>query len=464
MSFINSFKRALGFPDEFGTDDDDELDDDLDLVDDPDPTLDDISAADSELVKLTEGNDSAPIASDEEILAISNGFFDSVLNYFNGHQPELVQKCIDLDAQRRLIVANLEKELKERIATLADNACRRGESKWAEQQQRMGAELKKLKSDYNSVRQQREEFQSAQLSATRQKRALTDRIHDLETQVTNLEAEREQLQLENKSMVNRLRNSDPSPLQPAMQQDTNELEATKNRVSELEAELEAATQSNHLLREELQKLNESTIIDEQARELEHLEKQLTPLRELKDAAEAKVIALTKELKESDATIAALQKRLSDTALDGEKRIEQIADLRQTIESNLYSHAQIQSELRAEIEDLKQQLIAVQATSTPVAESEGANTIEKSQSKKRRKKRRKSHADFSATITGITDDEPDTAGTKISAIDELMESTDWFVAPDPVPLKKDPEVEENFGYKEPQRKNDAPADDRQMTLW
>ena len=54
--------------------------------------------------------------------------------------------------------------------------------------------------------------------------------------------------------------------------------------------------------------------------------------------------------------------------------------------------------------------------------------------------------------------------KISAIDELMDSTDWFVAPDPVPLKKDPEVEENFGYKEPAKKNEAPEDDRQLTLW
>jgi len=45
----------------------------------------------------------------------------------------------------------------------------------------------------------------------------------------------------------------------------------------------------------------------------------------------------------------------------------------------------------------------------------------------------------------------------------MEDTDWFVAPDPVPLKKDPEVEENFGYKEPEKKDRKP-DDRQLTLF
>ncbi len=45
----------------------------------------------------------------------------------------------------------------------------------------------------------------------------------------------------------------------------------------------------------------------------------------------------------------------------------------------------------------------------------------------------------------------------------MESTDWFVAPDPTPLKKDPEVEEVFGYKEPVKKTSR-DDDKQLSLW
>ena len=59
----------------------------------------------------------------------------------------------------------------------------------------------------------------------------------------------------------------------------------------------------------------------------------------------------------------------------------------------------------------------------------------------------------------------TTGTvKLSAIDELMDNTDWFVAPEPIPVKKDPEVEEDFGYKEPPAKKTARDDDKQLSLW
>ena len=54
--------------------------------------------------------------------------------------------------------------------------------------------------------------------------------------------------------------------------------------------------------------------------------------------------------------------------------------------------------------------------------------------------------------------------KISAIDELMDSTDWFIAPEPVPLKKDPEVEEDFGYKEPPARKASRDEDKQLSLW
>lgn len=45
----------------------------------------------------------------------------------------------------------------------------------------------------------------------------------------------------------------------------------------------------------------------------------------------------------------------------------------------------------------------------------------------------------------------------------MDSTDWFTAPEPTPLKKDPEVED-FGYKEPPAKKASRDDDKQLSLW
>ncbi|MCM1348411.1 MAG: hypothetical protein NC338_03285 [Firmicutes bacterium] len=475
MSLINSLKRALGFPNEFDGDDDDDLlddelnDDDEELRDDPD--LEELDLADE-----TPGQDSSPTPpSDVEIAAVATGIFDVVLKYFNSHQPEIVQKCLDLDVQRKLLIEEVDTDLRERLAALADIACRRGENRWAEKQQKMGAELMKLKSEYNTVRQQREEFQSAQLSATRQKRALTDRIKDLENQVVTLEAEREQLQLENRSMANRIRNTDfPVVGTPQPAADSTELqkqiETLQQENNELKEKLQVAENSSAKLQKELEEARRFSNMGNPERdaELEELEKQLTPLKELKDAAEAKVIALTRELKESDATIKTLQKRVTESAAQAQQSSEEIESLRATIEKNLYTHATVESELRKELELLKQtsslsENPAAEAKSPDEAANADSSTPGTYPKKKHRKKRKNSRQQQEATLSGITD-EAETPAVKISAIDELMESTDWFVAPEPVPLKKDPEVEENFGYKEPQKKNDTPADDRQLTLW
>lgn len=465
MSFLNSVKRALGFPDEFDGEDDELDDDELDdeLIDDPDNVLSDdaIDLSDTSAEKSEQ-------LSTEELKTLAADLFDSTLAYFNSHQPELVQRCIDIDAQRTLIIDNLEAGLRDRFSALAERACRNGERLWADKQQRMGAELNRLKSEFNAMRQQREEFQSAQLSATRQKRAMTDRIHDLENQVTNLEAEREQLQLENKSMASRLRVvADAETKQPDTAATAAELATLRETNKKLTDEAASLRESNEeadrqikRLTAELGKINAANvdgITAERIAELEEIESNVDTLRKLKDESEARVIELTRETKKTDATIAQLQKQLADSAKTTEEARLEIDRLQSASEAAQRLHQADLDELHAEIRRLKETL-----SSQPAPAAEPSEAPAAADKPKRRKKRKKHNAD-SATLQFA--DEPDKQSTvRISAIDELMDNTDWFVAPDPVPLKKDPEVEENFGYKEPAKKTDAPDDDRQLTLW
>lgn len=481
MSFISSVRRALGFPGDFDSDEeleDDELNDDEELEDDPDPILEELATAGDNPLEALEGASSLPAISDEEIKTFSASLFDSVLKYFNSHQPELVQRCLDLDAQRALIIEELDSDVRASLRSLTDAACRRGESMWAEKQQRMGAELMKLKSEFNAVRQQREEYQNAQLSATRQKRALNDRIRDLESQVMQLEAEREQYQLENRSMAARLRSIDSAhPTLPAPASDNKEAESLLDKVKQLTEALATAEANASRASDEIAVLKrqmdpataassegQSELMAEKLHELTELQESIEPLRQLKDAAEAKVIELTKETKQSDATIANLQKRLGEAAKSAEETSAEIDRLKSTIETNLYAHAEAEAELRAEIKRLNELLIAPR---DEAAETSSAETYTQSAQARRRKKKRKKR-EIPAQFPGMTDEETisdtDHRPVKISAIDELMDSTDWFVAPEPIPLKKDPEVEEIFGYKEPAKKNDNPEDDRQLTLW
>lgn len=478
MSFINSFKRAFGFPGEYDRDDEElesELNDD-ELEDDPDPTLEEYPAAD--ILMDTPALEPVPLTDPKAVRKLADGLFDAVLAYFNSHQPELVQKCIDIEAQRAMIIENMEKDIVDRMTAMADAACRRGEHKWAEKQQQLGAELMKLKSEYNAVRQQQEDSQSIQLSATRQKRAFTDRIRDLENQVTQLVADREQLQLENKSMASRLRADTPG----TAGKDTasaEETEKLRNENESLRKELSDQQNSARQLSQELEQLKKQMSAGETTglsvevltEELREMEKSLTPLREMKDAAEAKVISLTQEIKQSDATIASLQRRLVESAQATELASRETEQLRSTIENNLYLHAEAEAELRERIKALEKEIASLSPKPESTAENAGedkkteTNLPPVPQVAKKRKKKRKSKPTFGVTLAGMEDVEPASEqSVRISAIDELMDSTDWFVAPDPIPLKKDPEVEEIFGYKEPQKKNETPDDDRQLTLW
>lgn len=445
MSIINSLKRALGFPGDFDGDEDLEADDlnDEDFIDDPDPEpegADAIAGADVDLTAEEEPLHDVP---DEEIRSIAEGMFDSVLAYFNSHQPEMVRRCIDIDAQRKLIIENVDADIRTRILALADKACRSGQHRWAEKQQRLGAELMKLKSEYNNARQQREEYQSAQLSAARQQRALTDRVHSLEAQITQLEAEREQYQLENKSMAARLRSISggeapaavPAPQavpDPALVKEIEELKAElsgarreaaegRERIAELTALVEENSASGGI-----------TLTPEQLEDYHEMEARASELRRLKDKSEARVIELTKELRATEATMEQLQKQLSQAAKKAEATSEEM------------------EMLRSELEEAKGAKTA-----------NAANPAIAASAPKKRKKKSRRRENEGGIIAGFETEIA--APVKISAIDELMDDTDWFVAPDPVPLKKDPEVEENFGYKEPEKKDRKP-DDRQLTLF
>ncbi|MDE6323021.1 MAG: hypothetical protein K2L46_04380 [Paramuribaculum sp.] len=478
MSFINSFKRAFGFPGEYDRDDEElesELNDD-ELEDDPDPTLEECPAAD--ILMDTPAMEPIPVTDPKAVRKLADGLFDSVLAYFNSHQPELVQRCLDIDAQRSLIIENMEKDIVDRMTAMADAACRRGEHKWAEKQQQLGAELMKLKSEYNAVRQQQEDSQSIQLSATRQKRAFTDRIRDLENQVTQLVADREQLQLENKSMASRLRATSPdSPGKEISPDETeklrNENESLRNELAELRSKAEQTAQELEQMKDNKPDGESSTLsVEVLSEELRVMEESLTPLRELKDAAEAKVIRLTQEIKQADATIASLQRRLVDSAQATELANRETEQLRSTIENNLYLHSEAESELREQIKALNKEIARLSADSvSAIAETRGPEketempVMPPAAIPKKRKKKRKPKTGIGITLAGMEDvGDPLEQPVRISAIDELMDSTDWFVAPEPVPLKKDPEIEEIFGYKEPPKKNETPDDDRQLTLW
>lgn len=83
----------------------------------------------------------------------------------------------------------------------------------------MLAEMDKLRKSNRRAEERGEDTRQQHLSAERQKRALTERVRDLEKQLSDITAEREQFELENKTLVNRVRllpfrKETPTPSRP----------------------------------------------------------------------------------------------------------------------------------------------------------------------------------------------------------------------------------------------------------
>ena len=227
MSIFNSFKKALGFPDTY--DDENDVDsDDADQTENADdtgrPQLDltlptraeetgaSNSAKKQESVPQAEttdapGNQPETADNGADTDALASKAFDCVVELFNSIQPDFVKQCLDTEAQRRYITEHIDSSLREALNHATIQAREAGRRQWQAERSRLSADLDSLKKQYASIKRRSEDFQNAQLSEARQKRALSDRVHDLESQVAALEAEKEQFQIENRSMANKLRAS-----------------------------------------------------------------------------------------------------------------------------------------------------------------------------------------------------------------------------------------------------------------
>lgn len=193
MSFFGNVKRAFGFSDtEY-----DYIDEDIDAS---------VKSVDSAGDNLQEHSEAGDIKAYEQINeSLRLGIFDGVVSIFNEALPDFIKTCVDVDAQRKYIYDSLDESLKAYIDKVGDDARQRAMSQWEGERKKVQSEIAQLKEQHKQAEENRADWQRQQLSAERQKRALSDRVHDLENQINKLEAEKEQYDLENKSLINKLK-------------------------------------------------------------------------------------------------------------------------------------------------------------------------------------------------------------------------------------------------------------------
>lgn len=402
MAIFSSIKRAFGF----GADDDDEVE----YVAE--------TSVDEALPAIPEPNPE-PQEEFEPDASLTGDIFDEVIRLFNEFQPAFVKECLNTDAQRKFIVDSLDAGIRKRIDDTLKLAYEVGSRKWESERRTMSDEMGRLKEQYARLEENKKEFKTAQLSAQRQKRALNERVHDLELQVTSLEAEKEQYELENRSMLNKLRVAGVTGQLPeSVNTDLDD------RMKELEEENTKLKAENTALNTRVEELTAETA------DLEEIHKYIERFESLKKKKDNKIAELNAAAQRQATHFEQVESEYKARIESLDKEIER---LRKELDHSQYIHAEAEDALRKQIETL------TEASAKDVPDTEAATTV-----KKRKARKSKQPA--------------------ISAIDELIDSTDWLLAPAPESQPKPAEdKDDDFGYKAPARKT-PPASEGQLSLW
>lgn len=418
MSFFRNFKRALGFS---GDDDDNE---------DPlyaDTTLDSTAPAPSAAsgAPKSEGEPAPrPVELDPEI---RTRIFEKVVSVFDAALPEFLGRSVDPAAQRRYLLESMDADIKAYIDSLradADAVCRH---EWESRQASLSAELETVRRRAAEVEAKEAEARQKQLSADRQRAALSARVHDLENTVGRLEADREQYELENRSLVNRLKVAgiQGGDAQKAVEEATAELRA---QVEEMTVGIDSLKEQQHvsdeLLADTRRRLKErETELGETKSKLEESEKLLAEF----DALSGKMDSMDEALAARDSKIQKLQKKLA-------AREEEVESLRRTVTENLKLHAEREQALRAELDTLKS---AVAADTPATYGAEGAPELPSDEPV---------HAADDSPAPRISESD-------LAALEESFQSEDWFTKTPPAetPSMRSPEAEAEFGYHPPRKK-------------
>lgn len=382
--------------------------------------------------------------------------FDALIEQFNAAQPDFISKCLSTDAQRAYLLNSLSDSLKQRLNNTGVKV-KAPDANDSAERERMQRRITALEAEVKTTDTLRQENRKLQLSIERQKRALLDRINDLEAQVAKSHAEKEKFFTDKRNPADAALIDSTNARVKELEQSLTERDSkikeltetiekigqTSEQLSQTIAERDKQIADEAILREQLEvktRMSDEMINDlrnqaaaarheyedtcaQQQQALEQIHDQVASFEQVKARLEARIIELKEALKEAKRT---------DRDEQIARLTEENASLRHTIENNLYNQANSETRLRNEIKQLKREL--EQASATGISSSPAATY-------------------------GKSDPTPDTTTANAEApaerpaprrrgrpkkvkLDDDLDNTEWFSS-----HKDDPD----FGYHEPPRR-------------
>lgn len=286
MSFFNGIKRAFGFSE------DEEY---INSQEEPIDAVQEDNISDLETRNVVYQNTEIE---DLPIDIKTQDLFDGVIKVFNEALPEYYKSCLNIEEQRKYIYNNLDESLKTYLINARKEATQLSERKWQMQSNAHRNELLQLQEQVKTLEIQQSEAKKVQLSAERQKRALSERVHDLESQVASFEAEKEQFQLENSCLVNKLKVANVKE---------GELEELRKEIADLQMKLLQARNGDvEPVTEDLQaKVNEAET------QIAEKNKIIDELNLLQEQLKSQIEEINNKLKASDCEIEKQETKLKD---------------------------------------------------------------------------------------------------------------------------------------------------------
>ncbi len=414
MSFFNAIKNIFGFgPDE-----------DLIVETDGDETYESTETEYTPAVEEhIEGLTTVPTLPEIDPV-MKQRIFDGVVEVFNSALPDFLARSIDPAAQTRLLAEKLDRGVDDYLNSLMLTAEQYAEAKLKSATESAMRESERLRSEMQQIDQQRTNLREQQLSADRRRRALADRVNDLETQLASSEAEREQFELENRSLLNKLKVADIQP--GVVEEMTHEIEQLKARLAEQQpaqvddsALAEAEARIGQLTKENEDLSKQFELAQSMYNDLQH---QYADEREGRLSAENSLSEARKIIE----SVAEIQEQMKQVEEVIRKRDERIAKLKS-------ANKKLRDQLTAAEEALK---------TTRVMHDDGLFAI----------------TEDNVAPTGMSKD-------TLTAIEDEFECPEWFVS-EPAPGETSPLLQHDseFGYQEPPKKPRKPENDAQLSLF
>lgn len=232
MSFLDKIKYAIGF----GNDD---PDDDV-IKDDPDYTQPVLSESLRQRAITNTNTSAAPksAAGDKHVVDTDQAaaaIFDHVVKTFTDTLPDFLSRSVDPTLARKQLFDSLDADLKKYLHDVQENADKNAMRRWQDEKIRLQANMREIESRVREFDDTRNELSRKHLESERQRKSLASRIQDLNQRILTLEAEKEQYDLETKSLLNKLK------VASVVEKENEELRA---RVAELENNRPASQDSS----------------------------------------------------------------------------------------------------------------------------------------------------------------------------------------------------------------------------